>query len=95
MRAVLLGHAKFSRNIVLVGFQVDVLVFQVHCTSLYHDSSDIGIGICLDGDGFMSIEEGLAMTSPTFLPSPLLPSSSGTTTLSYEVFTFWHDAHTS
>ena len=36
------------------------------------------VGICVDGDGFMSMEEGPTMAYPTLLHSPQFPSSSET-----------------
>ena len=54
---------------------VDALVFQIHCSFCHHRPV---VGICEDGDGFMSTEEGPAMASPTSLCFSLLPSSSGT-----------------
>ena len=73
-----LRQAVFLGNKVLIGFQVDTLVFQIHCSSLYHHSSDTSNG---DMSGWRLVYvhcEGLAMSSPTSLHSLLLLSSSGT-----------------
>ena len=79
-KAGYLGHVKFLKNKVFVGFLADALVFQIHCSSSYQliIAVTLVVGICLDGDRFMSIEEGLTMASATSLHSPLLPSTSGT-----------------
>ena len=45
-----LGQAVYLGNKVLIGFQVDTLVFQVHCSLLYHHISDTGSGNISGGD---------------------------------------------
>ena len=78
MRLFLLGHVQFLGNKVLVGPQVDALVFQIHGSSLYHHNIENGGRNMVDGNGFMSMDEGPTMASPTSLNSPLLSSSAGT-----------------
>ena len=39
-----LRQAVFLENKILIGFQVDTLMFQVNCSSLYHHSSNTGSG---------------------------------------------------
>ena len=70
-----LSQSVFLGNKVHIGFQVDTLIFQVHCSSLYHHSSDTGSG-SMSGWRLVYIHYGIA--SPKLLHFPMLPSSSGT-----------------
>ena len=39
-----LGHVMLPHNKVIIGLQIDPLLFEIHCDLLYHHSSDISSG---------------------------------------------------
>ena len=71
-------QAVFLGNKVLIGLQVETLMFQAHCGLSYHHSSDTCNG-SMSGWKLAYVHcGGPAMAFPTSLHFLMLPSSSGT-----------------